>query len=159
MKITGEKVESIIRVYPPEQHYVLAIMQDMQKEFGYIPHEGMEALTAYLSCSVAQLYSMVTFYRALSLNPKGKHVIKLCDGTACHIRGSSTILNGVIRLLGIRPGETTPDGLFSLELVNCLGACAISPVLLIDDTFYGQMTIEKLPQIFDSYREKEEAAL
>jgi len=97
---------------------------------------------------------MATFYKAFSLKPKGKHVIKLCDGTACHIRGGSVLLEGVERELGIRPGETTPDGLFTLQLVNCLGSCAIAPVILIDGTFYGRMTLEKLPGVLDSYREE-----
>jgi NADH-quinone oxidoreductase subunit E len=156
MKITSEQIESIISKYPPERHFVLAIMQDLQKAFGYIPRDGLKAIDTYLSCGVAQLYSMVTFYKALSLTPKGKHVIKICNGTACHIRRATNILDGVTRLLGIKPGETTPDGLFSLELVNCLGACAISPVIVIDEAFYGKMTVEQLPQIFDLYRKKED---
>lgn len=154
---TKEEIQAVIDRYPCSQQYALAAMQDMQRQFGFLPREGLEALSRHLNCPFSQLYSMATFYKAFSLKPKGKHVIKLCDGTACHIRGGSILLDGVERALGIRPGETTADGLFSLQLVNCLGSCAIAPVLLIDDTFYGRMTLEKLPGVLNSYREEASA--
>ena len=116
---------------------------------------GREISADYLNCPLSSLYSMATFYKALSLKPKGEHIIKLCDGTACHIRGSSSLKDGITRLLGIDDGETTPDGLFSLELVNCLGSCALAPVVVIDDTYYGKMTVEKLPGLLDTYRRGE----
>lgn len=144
----------ILEQYPREQRYSLAIMQDMQRRYNYIPRQGMEALSAYLGCPLSSLYSMATFYKALSLRPKGKHIIKLCDGTACHIRGAGTLCDGVRRLLGIGAEETTEDGLFSLELVNCLGSCALAPVMVVDDTYYGKMTMEKLAGILDRYREE-----
>ena len=149
-----DKINEIIHNYPAEQRHSLAIMQDMQRQFNYIPREGMEALAEYLGCALSVLYSMATFYKALSLNPKGKHIIKLCDGTACHIRGSLTLKEGVTRTLGIEDGETTEDGMFSLELVNCLGSCALAPVMVIDDVYYGKMTIEKLPEVLNKYREE-----
>ena len=145
-------IEEIIHNYPAEQRYSLAIMQDMQRQFNYIPRDGMEALAEYLGCALSVLYSMATFYKALSLKPKGKHIIKLCDGTACHIRGSMTLKEGVTRALGIDDGETTEDGLFSLELVNCLGSCALAPVMVVDDVYYGKMTMEQLPAVIDKYR-------
>ena len=151
---TKEEIQAVIDRYPCTQQSALAAMQDMQRQFGYLPREGLEALSKHLSCPFSQLYSMATFYKAFSLTPKGRHVIKLCDGTACHIRGGSVLLEGVERELGIRPGETTPDGLFMLQLVNCLGSCAIAPVILIDGTFYGRMTLEKLPGVLNSYREE-----
>ena len=154
MQITTEEISGILQQYPKEQRYCLAIMQDMQRRYNYIPREGMEALADYLSCPLSSLYSMATFYKALSLKPKGRHIIKLCDGTACHIRGASTLCDGVRRILGIGEGETTADGLFSLELVNCLGSCALAPVLVVDDTYYGKVTMEKLPGIFEQYREE-----
>ena len=147
-------IEEIIHNYPAEQRYSLAIMQDMQRQFNYIPREGMEALAEYLGCALSVLYSMATFYKALSLKPKGKHIIKLCDGTACHIRGSMTLKEGVTRALGIDDGETTEDGMFSLELVNCLGSCALAPVMVVDDVYYGKMTMEQLPEVINKYREE-----
>ena len=107
----------------------------------------MEALAEYLGTALSSLYSMATFYKALALNPKGKHIIKLCDGTACHIRGSNNLVGGVKSILGIKEGQTTEDGMFSLELVNCLGSCALAPVMVVDDVYYGRMTLEKLPEI------------
>jgi len=157
MQIEREELQEILHAYPAQQRYSLAIMQDMQKKYNYIPREGMEELAQYLSCPLSSLYSMATFYKALSLKPKGKHIIKLCDGTACHIRGASSIRDGVCRILGIREGETTEDGMFSIELVNCLGSCALAPVMVIDDHYHGKMTVEKLPQILDSYRKEADA--
>ena len=150
----NNKINEIIHNYPAEQRYSLAIMQDMQRQFNYIPREGMEALAEYLGCALSVLYSMATFYKALSLKPKGKHIIKLCDGTACHIRGSITLKEGITRALGIDDGETTEDGMFSLELVNCLGSCALAPVMVVDDVYYGKMTVEKLPEVINQYREE-----
>ena len=152
--IEKQQIQEILKAYPAEQRFCLAMMQDMQKQYNYIPREGMEALSDYLSCPLSSLYSMATFYKALSLNPKGKHIIKLCDGTACHIRGSSSILDGVTRILGISDGQTTEDGMFSLELVNCLGSCALAPVMVVDETYHGKVTVEKLPEILDSYRKE-----
>ena len=154
MAVDREKINDILLSYPADQHYSLAIMQDLQHKYNYIPREGMEQLSEYLGCPLSSLYSMATFYKALSLKPKGRHIIKLCDGTACHIRGSMTLVEGVTRVLGISDGETTEDGLFSLELVNCLGSCALAPVMVVDDTYYGKMTMEKLPGIIESYRKE-----
>lgn len=152
-----EAVQTILHHYPPEQRYSLAMLQDMQRQFNYIPRTGIEALAEYLHCPLSSLYAMATFYKALSLKPKGKHIIKLCDGTACHIRGASNLAGGVERLLGIGPGETSADGLFSLELVNCLGSCALAPVMVVDETYYGKVTLEKLPQILSQYKEAEKS--
>jgi NADH-quinone oxidoreductase subunit E len=154
MNVSAKNLALLIEAYPPEQRWALAVMQDMQNRFGYIPWEGMEAAASFLGPSPAIRYSMATFYKALSLKPKGRHIIKLCDGTACHIRGSSALLDGVERHLGIKPGDVTADGLFSLETVNCLGACAMAPVMLIDDKVYGGMSPEKIPAILHSYREE-----
>ena len=153
MQIPMENIQAILQAYPPEQRFSLAMHQDMQHKFNYIPREGMEALAAYLGCPLSSLYAMATFYKALSLKPKGRHIIKLCDGTACHIRGSTTLVDGVRRLLGIGAGESSEDGQFSLELVNCRGSCALAPVMVIDETYYGKVTLEKLPGILAQYQE------
>ncbi len=154
MPVPMDKVNQILHEYPCEQRYCLAMMQDLQHEFNYIPKEAMKALSEYLNCPLSSLYSMATFYKALSLKPKGKHIIKLCDGTACHIRGSNTLVRGVERELHISPGETSEDGLFSLELVNCLGSCAMAPVMVVDGQYYGKMTMEKIPEVLSKYREE-----
>lgn len=152
MEVTEKNMREIIEGYDPDQRYALAIMQDMQRTFQYVPSEGLELLAAYLGCPVSSLYSMATFYKALSLVPKGVHIIKCCDGTACHIRGASTLIEGIARELGIGPGETTPDGQFSLETVNCLGSCALAPVMVIDDVYYGKVTLERLKEILSEVR-------
>ena len=154
LQIEKQEFLEILREYPSEQRYCLAILQDMQRKYNYIPREGMEAAAEYLGCPLSTIFSMATFYKALSLNPKGKHVIKLCDGTACHIRGSSNLRDGITSYLGIGDVETTEDGLFSLELVNCLGSCALAPVMVVDDQYYGKVTMDKLPDILDSFRKE-----
>ena len=152
MEVSIESIEKIIHSYECSQRHALAIMQDMQRTYQYVPREGMEALARYLGCPVSALYAMATFYKALSLVPKGEHIIKCCDGTACHIRGASTLIDGVRRELGIGPGETTEDGFFSFETVNCLGSCALAPVLVVDDVYYGKVTLEKLKEILNEVR-------
>lgn len=152
MEVSIESIDQIIHSYECSQRHALAIMQDMQRTYQYVPREGMEALAGYLGCPVSALYAMATFYKALSLVPKGEHIIKCCDGTACHIRGASTLIDGVRRELGIGPGETTEDGFFSFETVNCLGSCALAPVLVVDDVYYGKVTLEKLKEILNDVR-------
>ena len=154
MQADLQAIADILHNYPAQQRYSLAMLQDMQRHFNYIPREGMEALAEYLDCPLSSLYAMATFYKALSLKPKGRHIIKLCDGTACHIRGSVNLVGGVERLLGIQAGETSADGQFSLELVNCLGSCALAPVMVVDDTYYGKVTMERLPEILARYRKE-----
>ncbi len=137
--------------YPKEQRYTLSILQDLQKEYNYIPKEKLIELSQYLDIPISKLYSMATFYKTLSLEPKGKNIIKVCDGTACHIRSSQTLLDEIENTLGIKPGETTKDGKFSLETVNCLGSCAIAPVMVINDKYYGKLTSSMVREILKRY--------
>ncbi len=137
--------------YPKEQRYTLSILQDLQKEYNYIPKEKLIELSQYLDIPISKLYSMATFYKALSLEPKGKNIIKVCDGTACHIRSSQTLLDEIENTLSIKPGETTKDGKFSLETVNCLGSCAIAPVMVINDKYYGKLTSSMVREILKRY--------
>ena len=150
--ISNQDLSLLLNAYPKNRRYALAVMQDMQRRFNYIPSEGLKALAAHLNCPLAELYSMATFYKALSLKPKGNHIIKVCDGTACHIRGSINLLNGIKAVLGIGPDETTDDGEFSLELVNCVGSCALAPVMVVDEVYYGKVTLESLPNIFNAIK-------
>ena len=151
--ISRQELDLLTDTYPSDPRYALAAMQDMQRKYGYVPREGLESLSARLGRPLSALYSMATFYKALNLSPRGKHIIKACDGTACHIRGSVNILNDIKRQLGIGPGETTEDREFSLEIVNCLGACALAPVMVIDGVYYSKVSPESLPGIFDAVRE------
>lgn len=153
-----EKIREIIEAYPADRRFALAIMQDMQHAFNYIPEEGLVRLSERLGCPQAHLYSMATFYKALSLAPKGRHIIKICNGTACHLRGSSNLAAELKRDLGIDPGQTTDDGEFSVEYVNCLGSCALSPVMVVDGTYYNKLAVDRVPGILESYRERDAAA-
>ena len=145
-------MREIIFKYPAEKRFSLAIMQDIQRKFNYIPREAMERISDYLSIPLSKLYGMATFYKALSLNPKGKYVIKVCDGTACHIRSSMVIVSELEKLLGIKVGEITPDGLFSMETVNCVGACALAPVMVINGEYHGKLTPQDIAGIIDTYK-------
>jgi NADH:ubiquinone oxidoreductase subunit E len=150
-----QQLEEIISSYEPDRRYALAAMQDMQRAFNYVPEEGIVALAKHLGTSAISLYSMATFYKALSLKPKGEHIIKVCNGTACHLRGSTNLITGIERELGIAPGDVTEDGKFSVELVNCLGSCALAPVFVVDDDIYGKVRLEQIPKILDAYRDDE----
>ena len=151
--IDYNQLSNILSKYKPEKRFTLAILQDIQNEFNFIPKEAVFYLAEYLSVPVSEIYSMATFYKALSLTPKGKHIIKVCNGTACHIRGSNILIDEIKDLLEIKPGETTADGLFSLEIVNCLGACALAPVMVVDKQYYGAMTKDKVMEVIKEYKE------
>lgn len=142
------QIDAILSRYGDDPQYALAAMQDMQDELGYVPREGIEALSAHTAVPMGQLYALSTFYKALSLKPKGEHIIKICAGTSCHIRGGENIADGITRLIGISPGDTSEDGLFSFDEVHCVGACALAPVVIIDERLYGNVTLEQLPAIF-----------
>lgn len=137
----------IIKKYGNDKKYTLAMLQDIQRKFNYIPREAMDILSEQLDVPLSKLYGIATFYKALSLKPRGRNVIRVCDGTACHIRSSQLLIDEIERILGIRPGETSPDGEFTLETVNCLGSCAIAPVMVMNETYYGKVTPAKLRDI------------
>ena len=147
----ASKIAQIIEAYPVDQRFALAALQDMQHAFNYIPEEGLAALAEYLGCPQAQLYSMATFYKALSLTPKGEHIIKICNGTACHLRGSMNLATELKRNLSIEPGQTTEDGLFSVELVNCLGSCALAPVMVVDGVYHNKLKVDQVAGIIERY--------
>jgi NADH-quinone oxidoreductase subunit E len=145
---------AIFERYPRERRHALAMLMDVQTQYRYIPREALEELAAYLATEnvkVSALYAMATFYRSLSLEPKGKHIIKVCDGTACHLRGTPVLLDTIKRTLGLGSGETSKDKLWSLETVNCLGACALAPALMVDDTYHPQVKAEQLGEILARY--------
>ncbi len=151
LKIRTESLE-IAQKYQPKRRYLLAILQDIQKHYNYLPAEAMETVARYLSVPLVKVYGMATFYKAFSLTPKGKYIIKVCDGTACHIKGSVNLLDEVKMILGIEPGQTTDDGLFSLETVACIGACGLAPVAVINDEYHGNLTPASLRQILEQYQ-------
>lgn len=142
----------LIERYPKEERYTLAILQDIQRKYKYIPKEALETLAEYLDTPVSRLYGMATFYKALSLTPKGEHIITVCDGTACHVAGSMIVLDELEKILGIKAGQTTEDLKFSIDTVNCIGCCAIAPVMMINERYYGNLTPKMVKEILDGYR-------
>lgn len=149
-----QQLDGIFARYPREARHALAILMDVQAEFNYIPREAIASLAAHLNVKTSRLYAMATFYRALSLTPKGKHIIKICDGTACHLRGTPVLLDAIHRTLGISTGETSADKQWSLETVNCLGACALAPVMVVDGIYHPKVAPDKISGIIEGYNDE-----
>lgn len=147
MSDVREKVSAIIDSYGADRTNVLAILQDIQREYNYLPREALELTAQRLNIPLGEVYRLATFFKSFSLQPKGEYVCKVCLGTACHVMGGPRILDALERELGIRAGQTTPDGRFSLEAVRCLGACALGPIMVINEEPHGYMTPDKAVQL------------
>lgn len=138
------------------QSALISVMQEVQKKYRYLPRPALEYISRELGVSQAKIYSVATFYENFSLNPKGKYVIKICDGTACHVRNSIPILNAFRKLLGLSEEKhTTDDMMFTVETVSCLGACGLAPVITVNDKVYAAMTPEKVEQLVGELKEGE----
>ena len=151
----GKKINEICDRYVDERTPLMMILSDVQKEYGYIPLEVQELVSERTGISVAEIYGVVTFYSFFSLKPKGKYVIGCCLGTACYVKGAQQIIDKFSDLLHIKPGETSDDGLFTLDALRCIGACGIAPAVTINGTVYPKMTVDGVPQIIESYRAQE----
>lgn len=146
-----KKVALVLDKYQQDKGMLVSILQDIQEEFNYLPRESLEQVSKTLDVPFSQLYSIATFFKALRLTPRGRHLINVCMGTACHVRGAVKVLEATERELGIKSGETT-DGLeFTLETVNCVGACALGPVVIVDGEYHGQMKTEKVKDMIKEY--------
>ena len=126
---------------------LISVLQEIQKEHGYLPREKMIECANHLNIPLIDIYGVATFYKSLSLKPMGDHRIAVCIGTACYVRGANRIVEKITGTLGVKPGETTEDRKFSLEAVRCLGCCAIGPIMVMDHRYYGEMTPVKVPLI------------
>jgi len=126
-------------------------LQDIQDEFGYLPKDALCRVAERVGVPLIQVYGVATFFKAFSLKPRGRHLVTVCMGTACYVRGAPAVLEELKRLLGIKPGETTDDMEFTLETVNCLGACALGPVVVVDDVYHEKVTPEKVEKILKKY--------
>jgi len=146
------EIDAIVEQYESKPSAILSILQDIQAKEKYLPQEALERLGEKLGVPVNKIYRIATFYRALSLTPRGRHEICVCMGTACHVRGAQRIVDQIKLELGIRPGETTKDQNFTLETVNCLGVCAAGPVVSIDGQYYGKMSSSKVDGTLKKYR-------
>lgn len=152
-----EGVDSIIDKYDKDQSSLISILQEVQREYRYVPEEAMEYISGKLDISAAKIYGIATFYENFSLEPKGKHVIKVCDGTACHIRKSMPILNALRKELLLKEDKiTTDDLLFTLEVVSCIGACSLAPAINIDGKVYGHLTPETVVELLNKIKGEEQ---
>ena len=147
----SDKVTAIVKKYKKDKSQLVSIMQDIQAEYNYLPRSALDKLSKLLDIPQSHVYSMATFYRAFSLKERGKHIINVCLGTACHVRGGELILESLERQINIKRGETTPDRKFTLESVNCMGCCATGPVMKIDDEYFGQMSTEKVDPLLSQF--------
>jgi NADH-quinone oxidoreductase E subunit len=154
MKISTQDLGKLVDKYHNEKSSLIAVLQDVQEKYNWLPPEALRLISERLCVPLIDVYSVATFYRAFSLTPRGKHVVTVCLGTACHVRGAPTVMDRAKHKLKIEPGDTTPDGNFTLESVNCLGACALAPIVVVDGKYYGQTTIQKVDHIVDQYKTK-----
>ncbi len=143
-------LSSILKGRRSQPHQLIEVLQDVQQQFGYISDESMKTISKELGVPVMEVYSVASFYKAFSLKPRGKNVITICKGTACHVRGANLILNQAVGQLGVAPGEMTDDGLFTIEHVNCLGACALGPVVTDNKEYHHHMGPGKLRKLIKS---------
>ena len=150
------QINAICDRYVEEKTPLMMILSDIQKEYGYIPLEVQEIVSDRTGISVAEIYGVVTFYSFFSLTPKGKYVIGCCLGTACYVKGAQQVIDKFIEVLGIKPGETTPDGLFTIDALRCIGACGIAPAVSINGQVYPKVAVSAVPGIVAEYRAKED---
>lgn len=149
------KINEICDRYADERTPLMMILSDVQKEYGYIPLEVQELVSARTGISVAEIYGVVTFYSFFSLNPKGKYVIGCCLGTACYVKGAQQVIDKFSEILGIKPGETTKDGLFTLDALRCIGACGIAPAVSINGKVYPKLSVNAVPAVIEEYKNAE----
>ena len=154
MDVQTERVHSFVRKHKTQKRALIAILQDIQAEYNYLPQEALRAVSRSLSIPLIDVIGVATFYRSFSLKPRGEHVVTVCMGTACHVRGGPRILEEFERRLGIKSGETSDDGKFTVETVACLGCCAIGPVVVIDGDYHGHASIRKVESILKQYQKK-----
>lgn len=130
-----------------DQRELIHVLHDVQKKFGYIPAQAISQISKQLKISESEIFGVLTFYKAFSLKPRGEHLITICMGTACHVRGAPMILDEFERKLGIKAGETSGDNKFTLETVNCVGACALGPIAIADGEYHGQLKTKEVDKI------------
>jgi len=145
------KVDSILAHYQHDKGMLISILQDIQAEYNYLPKEALMQVSEGLAVPLSQVYSVATFFKAFTLTPRGRHLINVCLGTACHVRGAVRILERIERELGINSGETTQDLKYTLETVNCVGACALGPIIIIDGEYSGLMKTDKVKPLLEGY--------
>ena len=147
-------IEKLFLEYKPIKDNLIQMLNEIQEHYGYIPMEAQSKLSEFLSIPMAEIYGVITFYSRFSLKPKGKYNISVCLGTACFVKGSQKILDRLKERLKIEPGQTTEDGMFSLDETRCVGACGLAPVFTVNGEVYGKATVQKLDQVLDELETK-----
>jgi NADH-quinone oxidoreductase subunit E len=146
-----QRIDEIIDRYVGEEGALVQLLLDIQSELNWLPREAIEQISKRFQVPASQVYRIASFYRAMSLTPRGKHTVNVCLGTACHVRGGARIMDRIGDVLGIKPGETTQDMKFTLERVNCLGCCASGPVIVVDGEYHGKIMPAKAEEILEDY--------
>lgn len=157
MRPSETELATLTRKFKGQRRALIRVLQDVQERYGWLPPEALEHVAGALGVPLVRVYGVATFYRSFSLSPRGRHICTVCLGTACHVRGGSAILDEFERRLGIPAGRTTPDGRYTLERVNCLGACALAPLTVVDGRALGRMDERKVGAILAEL-DKDEAA-
>ena len=158
MKTDFKLIDSILEQHGCDKTQVIGIMQDVQKEYRYLPEDALLYIAEKTGMSAAKLYGVATFYENFSLDAKGKYVIKCCNGTACHVRKSDDVQKALWEATGMTPGQhTSEDGVFTIERVSCLGSCGLAPTVMVNDVVHSKMTPDKMRELVQEIREKEAA--
>ncbi len=154
MKDTDEFLKELFNIYLPEKDNLIQMLNEIQEHYGYVPMDVQEKISEFLNIPLAEIYGVVTFYSRFSLEPQGKYRITVCLGTACFVKGSQKIMDRLTEKLGIGPGETTKDGLFTIEQTRCVGACGLAPVFTVNGEVYGKATVKKLDEVIEKLKEE-----
>ncbi|MGB9004310.1 MAG: NADH-quinone oxidoreductase subunit NuoE [Candidatus Aminicenantales bacterium] len=149
--VETQKVKKILAEHKNQKKALIPILQDIQAEYNYLPPEALKIVSQTLALPLIDVVGVATFYRAFSLKPRGQNVVTVCLGTACHVRGGPKILDEFEKKLNIKAGETTKDNHFTLEIVNCLGACALGPITVINGNYFGQMKIKNVDRLIKKF--------
>lgn len=145
-------IDEVIAKYPPQREHLISILQEVQGEYGYLSRDSIARISGYLKLPSSKIFGVATFYNQFRLSAPGRIQIQICRGTACHVKGSLDLLDALKTQLGIDVGETTKDGLFSLETVACLGCCSIAPAMMVNGTFFGRLDRKSLEALVDGFR-------
>jgi NADH-quinone oxidoreductase E subunit len=148
--------DAILARYESQPANLIPVLQEIQDEFNYLPKDELKAVADRLQVPLTQVYSVATFFKMFSLEPKGRHQIRVCLGTACHLRGGQRLVETVARRLGVEVNHATEDLQFSLETVGCLGSCAQAPLMMVDDKYFGRMAVDKVPKILKLYKKQDQ---
>jgi len=149
------ETDRIIEHYGSVRSSLIQILQETHSAFNYLPETALRRISLRLEIPYAEVYGTASFYKAFSLEPRGRHIIQVCVGTACHVRGAQPLLDELERRLSIEAGQTTEDKIFTLETVNCLGACALGPIVAVDGEYHGNMTLSRIPKLIDTYAKRD----